>query len=92
MDVKLPTEDSLQIPGLRSVNIEDIPMSYTEQLSNMNDMSGGMGGMPMSGDMSGEMGGDMSGGMGGMPMSGDMSGGMGGADMGAAGGMTGGEM
>ena len=91
MDVKLPTEDSLQIPGLRSVNIEDIPMSYTEQLSNMNDMSGGMGGMPMGGDMSGDMGGDMSGGMGDLG-SADMSGGMGGADMGAAGGMTGGEM
>ena len=91
MDVKLPTEDSLQIPGLRSVNIEDIPMSYTEQLSNMNDMSGGMGGMPMGGDMSSDMGGDMSGGMGDLG-SADMSGGMGGADMGAAGGMTGGEM
>ena len=82
MDVKLPTEDSLQIPGLRSVDIDDIPMSYTEQLQGMNDMAGGMGGMPMGGDMSGGMGA-----MGGA----DMSGGMGGADMGA-GGMTGGEM
>lgn len=91
MDVKLPTEDSLQIPGLRSVDIDDIPMSYTEQLQGMNDMSGGMGGMPMGGDMSGgEMGGDMSGGMGAMGGA-DMSGGMGGADMGAV-GMTGGEM
>jgi len=91
MDVKLPTEDSLQIPGLRSVDIDDIPMSYTEQLQGMNDMAGGMGGMPMGGDMSGgEMGGDMSGGMGTMGGA-DMSGGMGGADMGA-GGMTGGEM
>lgn len=91
MDVKLPTEDSLQIPGLRSVDIDDIPMSYTEQLQGMNDMTGGMGGMPMGGDMSGsEMGGDMSGGMGAMGGA-DMSGGMGGADMGA-GGMTGGEM
>lgn len=91
MDVKLPTEDSLQIPGLRSVDIDDIPMSYTEQLQGMNDMAGGMGGMPMGGDMSGgEMGGDMSGGMGAMGGA-DMSGGMGGADMGA-GGMTGGEM
>ena len=83
MDVKLPTEDSMQIPGLRSVDIDDIPMSYTEQLSNMNDMSGGMGGMPMGGDMSG---GDMSGGMGSMNGAD-----MGGADMGAAVGMTGGE-
>lgn len=91
MDVKLPTEDSLQIPGLRSVDIDDIPMSYTEQLQGMNDMTGGMGGMPMGGDMSGgEMGGDMSGGMDAMGGA-DMSGGMGGADMGA-GGMTGGEM
>ena len=91
MDVKLPTEDSLQIPGLRSVDIDDIPMSYTEQLQGMNDMTGGMGGMPMGGDMSGgEMGGDMSGGMGAMGGA-DMSGAMGGADMGA-GGMTGGEM
>jgi len=91
MDIKLPAEDSLQIPGLRSVDIDDIPMSYTEQLQGMNDMAGGMGGMPMGGDMSGgEMGGDMSGGMGGMGGA-DMSGGMGGADMGA-GGMTGGEM
>jgi hypothetical protein len=91
MDVKLPTEDSLQIPGLRSVDIDDIPMSYTEQLQGMNDMAGGMGGMPMGGDMSGgEMGGDMSGGMGAMGGA-DMSGGIGGADMGA-GGMTGGEM
>lgn len=91
MDVKLPTEDSLQIPGLRSVDIDDIPMSYTEQLQGMNDMAGGMGGMPMGGDMSGgEMGGDMSGGMGAMGGA-DMSGGMGGADM-DAGGMTGGEM
>lgn len=86
MDVKLPTEDSMQIPGLRSVDIDDIPMSYTEQLQGMNDMSGGMGGMPMGGDMSG---GDMSGGEMGAPMGGDMSGGMG-ADVGA-GGMTGGE-
>lgn len=91
MDVKLPAEDSLQIPGLRSVNIDDIPMSYTEQLTNMNDMSGSMGGMPAGGDMSGGMSGDMSGGMG-ASMGGDMSGGMGSADMGAAGGMTGGEM
>lgn len=92
MDVKLPTEDSLQIPGLRSVDIDDIPMSYTEQLQGMNDMTGGMNGMPMGGDMSGaEMGGDMSGGMDAMGGA-DMSGGMGGAEMGAAGGMTGGEM
>ena len=49
----------MQIPGLRSVDIDDIPMSYTEQLQGMNDMSGGMGGMPMGGDMVGEMG-DMS--------------------------------
>lgn len=92
MDVKLPTEDSLQIPGLRSVDIDDIPMSYTEQLQGMNDMTGGMNGMPMGGDMSGaEMGGDMSDGMGAMGGA-DMSGGMGGAEMGAAGGMTGGEM
>ena len=88
MDVKLPTEDSLQIPGLRSVDIDDIPMSYTEQLSNMNDMAGGMGGMPMGGDMSGaDMG--AAGGMGADMSGGDMSG-MG-ADMGATGGMTGGE-
>ena len=80
MDVKLPTEDSLQIPGLRSVDIDDIPMSYTEQLQGMNDMAGGMNGMPMGGDMSGA------------EMGGDMSGGMGGAEMGAADGMTGGEM
>lgn len=90
MDVKLPTEDSMQIPGLRSVDIDDIPMSYTEQLQNMNDMSGGMGGMPMGGDMAGA---DMSGGMGADMGGADMgaSGGMG-ADMGASGGMTGGEM
>ena len=90
MDVKLPTEDSMQIPGLRSVDIDDIPMSYTEQLQGMNDMSGGMGGMPMGGDMAGA---DMSGGMGADLGGTDMgaSGGMG-ADMGASGGMTGGEM
>lgn len=90
MDVKLPTEDSMQIPGLRSVDIDDIPMSYTEQLQGMNDMSGGMGGMPMGGDMAGA---DMSGGMGADLGGADMgaSGGMG-ADMGASGGMTGGEM
>lgn len=90
MDVKLPTEDSMQIPGLRSVDIDDVPMSYTEQLQNMNDMSGGMGGMPMGGDMAGA---DMSGGMGADLGGADMgaSGGMG-ADMGASGGMTGGEM
>ena len=92
MDVKLPTEDTMQIPGLRSVDIDDIPMSYTEQLQGMNDMSGGMGGMPMGGDMSGaDMG--ASGGMGADMGGADMgaSGGMG-ADMGASGGMTGGEM
>ena len=90
MDVKLPTEDSMQIPGLRSVDIDDVPMSYTEQLQNMNDMSGGMGGMPMGGDMAGA---DMSGGMGADLGGADMgaSGGMG-ADMGASGGMTVGEM
>ena len=90
MDVKLPTEDSMQIPGLRSVDIDDIPMSYTEQLQGMNDMSGGMGGMPMGGDMAGA---DMSGGMGADMGGADMgaSGGMG-TDMGASGGMTGGEM
>ena len=90
MDVKLPTEDTMQIPGLRSVDIDDIPMSYTEQLQGMNDMSGGMGGMPMGGDMAGA---DMAGGMGADLGGADMgaSGGMG-ADMGASGGMTGGEM
>lgn len=90
MDVKLPTEDTMQIPGLRSVDIDDIPMSYTEQLQGMNDMSGGMGGMPMGGDMAGA---DMSSGMGADLGGADMgaSGGMG-ADMGASGGMTGGEM
>lgn len=90
MDVKLPTEDSMQIPGLRSVDIDDIPMSYTEQLQNMNDMSGGMGGMPMGGDMAGA---DMSGGMGADMGGTDLgaSGGMG-VDMGGTGGMTGGEM
>lgn len=90
MDVKLPTEDSMQIPGLRSVDIDDIPMSYTEQLQGMNDMSGGMGGMPMGGDMAGA---DMSGGMGADLGGADMGapGGMG-TDMGASGGMTGGEM
>lgn len=90
MDVKLPTEDSMQIPGLRSVDIDDIPMSYTEQLQGMNDMSGGMGGMPMGGDMASA---DMSGGMGADLGGADMgaSGGMG-TDMGASGGMTGGEM
>lgn len=90
MDVKLPTEDSMQIPGLRSVDIDDIPMSYTEQLQGMNDMSGGMGGMPMGGDMAVA---DMSGGMGADLGGADMgaSGGMG-TDMGASGGMTGGEM
>lgn len=90
MDVKLPTEDTMQIPGLRSVDIDDIPMSYTEQLQGMNDMSGGMGGMPMGGDMAGA---DMAGGMGADLGGADMgaSGGMG-TDMGASGGMTGGEM
>ena len=90
MDVKLPTEDTMQIPGLRSVDIDDIPMSYTEQLQGMNDMSGGMGGMPMGGDMAGA---DMAGGMGADLGGADMgaSGGMG-ADIGASGGMTGGEM
>ena len=90
MDVKLPTEDSMQIPGLRSVDIDDIPMSYTEQLQGMNDMSGGMGGMPMGGDMAGA---DMSGGMGADLGGADLGGAdLGGADMGASGGMTGGEM
>lgn len=87
MDVKLPTEDSMQIPGLRSVDIDDIPMSYTEQLQGMNDMAGGIGGMPMGGDMSGaEMGG--AGGMG-APMGAEMGGA--GAEMGGTVDMTGGE-
>lgn len=80
IDVKLPTEDSMQIPGLRSVDIEDVPMSYTDTLETMNNAGGDMGGMPLGGDMSGDMGSmggtEMgAGGMGGMPT--------GGAEMGA---------
>lgn len=43
-DIDLPTEDREQIPGLRSVNIEDIPQDYMNDLTDEMS-SGGMGGM-----------------------------------------------
>lgn len=82
-DVPLPTSDLNQIPGLRTVGIEDISNDDLNDLINdinadSNAGSGDMSGMGMgSGDMSGMGSGDMSGGMG--MTSGDM--GMGGTDM-----------
>ena len=46
-DVELPTEDKNQIPGLRTVGIEDISMDYLNDMAA--DMNAGMeslGGMP----------------------------------------------
>ena len=62
-DVELPTEDKNQIPGLRTVGIEDISMDYLNDMAA--DMNAGMeslGGMP-AGEAGGMFGGEMSGGM-----------------------------
>ena len=63
-DVELPTEDKNQIPGLRTVGIEDISMDYLNDMAA--DMNAGMeslGGMPAGGDMSSMGNGEMGGGM-----------------------------
>lgn len=64
-EVEIPAEDENQVPGLRSIGIEDIPMNY---MSDMTDqMQGGIdnlgGGMDMSsgGEMDMSSSGDMSG-------------------------------
>ena len=68
-DVPLPTEDKNQVPGLRSVGVEDIPMDYLNNMSQDMGLDMGMGGAPV-GDMGGAPagGGDM--GMGGAPAGG----------------------
>jgi hypothetical protein len=69
-DIPLPTEDKNQVPGLRSVGVEDIPEDYLnniEQDMGMNNMgAGSLGGMDISG---GDMGMSADGGM---TMSNDM--------------------
>ena len=53
-DVKLPTEDPRQVPGLRTVGVEDIPMDYLNNMSDQlemgaNNMNAGMGGAGLGG-------------------------------------------
>lgn len=59
-EVKLPVENKNAVPGLRSVNISDIPQDYYNQTKE--DLSSGLGG----GDMGG-LGGDLGGDLGGAP-------------------------
>ncbi len=61
--INLLTLDKNVVPGLRSIDISDIPQDYINQIQN--DMSNGMGmgGMP-SGGLGGDMGMDASTGMG----------------------------
>ena len=73
-DIPLPTEDKNQVPGLRSVGVEDIPMDY---LNNIKDTMNPDMGMEMMGSMGGA---DM-----GMTGAGGETAGMGGADMGMTG-------
>lgn len=75
-DVKLPTEDPNQVPGLRTVGVEDIPMDYlndmNDQLENgFNNMNNGMGSAGLGG-LNGLEGGDLGGN--------ELSNGMGGLD------------
>ena len=86
-DVQLPTEDLNQVPGLRTVGIEDIPNDYLNDLGQeMNPdmgMSGADMGMGTAGGMGGaDMGMGTAGGMGGADMGMGTAGEMGGADMG----------
>jgi len=89
-DVKLPTEDPKQVPGLRTVGVEDIPMDYLNNMNDqleagMNNMNPGMAGAGMGGlnGLEGEnglggndLGNGLGGGMGNTP-SGGLGGGMG---------------
>ena len=65
-DVPLPTEDYNQVPGLRSVGIEDIPQDY------LNDIKQDMGQNVGMGGFGGDLGGAPAGGLGGAPAGGDM--------------------
>ena len=82
-EVQIPVENSDAVPGLRSINISDIPQDYYN--ATKDTLESGMGGdMPMGGDMS--MGGDL----GGMTQS-DMGGGMTqGTESGSGAGLSGG--
>ena len=77
-DVPLPTEDYNQVPGLRSVGIEDIPQDY------LNDIKQDMGQNVGMGGFGGDLGGAPAGGLGGAPAGGDMGAAPAGGDMGAA--------
>ena len=68
-DVELPTEDKNQIPGLRTVGIEDISMDYMNDMANsmengMSPMGAPMGGDSMGADANGAMPQNDMGGMG----------------------------
>jgi len=83
-DVPLPTEDYNQVPGLRSVGIEDIPQDYLNDIKQ--DMGQNVGMSGFGGDLgAAPAGGDMGAPMGGAPAGGDMGAPMGGAPAGGAG-------
>ena len=68
-DVELPTEDKNQIPGLRTVGIEDISMDYMNDMANsmengISPMGAPMGGDSMGADANGTMPQNDMGGMG----------------------------
>ena len=70
-DVPLPTEDYNQVPGLRSVGIEDIPQDYLNDIKQdmgqnvgMSGFGGDLGAAPAGGDMGAPMGGAPAGGAG----------------------------
>ena len=56
-DVQLPTEDLNQVPGLRTVGIEDIPNDYLNDLGQEMNPDMGMGGADMGMGTAGGMGG-----------------------------------
>lgn len=85
-DVDVPTEDTKQVPGLRTVGVDDISMDYLNDMAN--DMNAGlesMGGMPAGGDMA--LGGEEGAGMG-MGVEPNAQAGMGVAPSGATAGAT----
>lgn len=86
-DIQLPTEDSKQVPGLRTVGMEDIPMDYLNDMTNeLESGMNNMGGMVPSGGVGGDLGGGIGGDIG-MPDGG--LGGLGG-DLGQSGSTMGG--
>lgn len=71
-DVQLPITDKDAIPGLRSINISDIPQDYFNATKDdleagLGNMGGGMPAGDLAGGLGGSPSGDMGGDLGGMP-------------------------